>query len=98
MPKLLLDYYLLVSPPRLAPGAAGRFAGGRGRLCSNCSGINAAARLWGRVAAEHARPQEVFDGLQAGQGLDEDHIGGVVPELGLVRGARHAQLEGLRQG
>ena len=92
-----LNAHLLLSLPRLAPGAARGLAGSCSRLRSHGGSVGPAARLGRGVAAEYARPQEVFDRLQAGQRLDEDDVGGVVPELGLVGRARHAQLEGLRQ-
>ena len=98
--RLGLALYLLFSPPGLAPTAASRLAGSRSCLSgSKCGGRGAgnAAGLWGWVAAEDTGPQEVLNSLQAGQRLYEDHVGGVVPEAGLMRRARHAQLEGLRQ-
>ncbi len=89
--------YLILSLARSAPGAARRLASSPGCLCCSSWSICSTACLkWG-VSPEDARPQEILNSLQAGQGLYEDNVCGVVPELSLVGGAGHAQLEGLCQ-
>lgn len=65
-------------------------SGGRGRSLDD---VEVALRS----TFHDARPQKILDGGHGRKRLDENGVHAVVPELVLVRGAREAQLERLRQ-
>ena len=63
---------------------------------SCCTSASASASVSGPPEL-HAGVQEVFHSRDGGQGLDEHHVGAVVPQAGLPGAPLQAKLQGLTQ-
>ena len=83
---------LLVRVHIFRPAGEPTRATGRRRARSGGSPRRRRGTRWGLV---HTRVEEILDGIQGGEGLDQDDVGGVILQLrSLARGSAQAKLEG----